>query len=394
MRMEPTRSDPYSRKLIPAATAAAAPPEEPPGVRAGSHGLAVAPKSSLAVCPKSPSMKATLVLPTTTAPARRSRRTTVASALATWSRKAGLPQVVLSPATSKLSLMVMGRPCSGPSWPPRAVASSAAAASARACSPRSSTTALSPGLTASIRASWASVSSRDESSRPRSIRATSVAGWVRMSSMALRPSVVGWSSPPVYGLPQGQSQALQLGRVGDDPDPGELGVALGLAVEPGPLVHVPGRGHPLGGVQGHAAPAGRPGPLQAGLEQGPPDPSAAGRRVDGQEPEHGVAGPPLLGPGAQVEGDRPHHPPVLDRHQQGAAVGGPPGRVGHRPEVAGPQGDERVVGILGANSALAATVTRPAASTSASVRASRTSSGLIRSEEHLAWAAELLGVIW
>src|ERR687898_480755 len=283
MRMEPTRSDPYSRKLIPAATAAAAPPEEPPGVRAGSHGLAVAPKSSLAVCPKSPSMKATLVLPTTTAPARRSRRTTVASALATWSRKAGLPQVVWSPATSKLSLMVMGRPCSGPSWPPRVVASSAAAASARACSPRSSTTALSPGLTASIRASWASVSSRDESSRTRSIRATSVAGLVRISSMTLRPSVVGWSSPPVYGLPQGQSQALQLGRVGDDPDPGE----------------------------------------------------------------QGVAGPPLLGPGAQVEGDRPHHPPVLDRHQQGAAAGDPPGRVGHRPEVAGPRGDERVVGILG-----------------------------------------------
>src|ERR687898_3107997 len=337
MRMEPTRSDPYWRKLIPAATAAAAPPEEPPGVRAGSHGLAVAPKSSLAVCPKSPSMKATLVLPTTTAPARRSRRTTVASALATWSRKAGLPQVVWSPATSKLSLMVMGRPCSGPSWPPRSVASSAAAASARACSLRSSTTALSPGLTASIRASWASVSSRDESSRTRSIRATSVAGWVRMSSMALRPSVVGWSSPPVYGLPQGQSQALQLGRVGDDPDPGELGVALGLAVEPGPLVHGPGRGHPLGGVQGHAAPAGRPGPVQAGPEQGPADAAAAGRRVDGQEPEHGVVGPPLHRPGGQVQGDRPHHLAVLDRDQQ-HSLGGPGGRVGHLGQVPRPRG--------------------------------------------------------
>ena len=83
MRIEPTRSDPYSRKLNPAATAAAAPPEEPPGVRVGSQGLAVAPYSGLAVWPKSPSMKATLVLPTTMAPARRSRRTTVASVPAT-----------------------------------------------------------------------------------------------------------------------------------------------------------------------------------------------------------------------------------------------------------------------------------------------------------------------
>ena len=145
MRIEPTRSDPYSRKDSPAATAAAAPPEEPPGVRAGSQGLAVTPCSSLAVCPKSPSMKATLVLPRTTAPAWRSRRTTVASAAATWSAKAGLPQVVWSPATSKLSLTVMGTPCSGPSSPLRAVAWSAAAASASASSARSSTTALSRG---------------------------------------------------------------------------------------------------------------------------------------------------------------------------------------------------------------------------------------------------------
>jgi len=31
MRIEPTRSDPYSRNVIPAATAAAAPPLEPEG---------------------------------------------------------------------------------------------------------------------------------------------------------------------------------------------------------------------------------------------------------------------------------------------------------------------------------------------------------------------------
>src|SRR5215213_5446241 len=113
MRMEPTRSDPYSRNVIPADSAAAAPPEEPPGVRAVSHGLLVAPYSSLAVCPKSPSMKATLVLPMMIAPARLSRWTTVASQSATKSLKAGLPQVVCSPATLRLSLIVMGTPCSG-----------------------------------------------------------------------------------------------------------------------------------------------------------------------------------------------------------------------------------------------------------------------------------------
>src|SRR5829696_4396407 len=43
MRMEPTRSDPYSRNVIPADSAAAATPEEPPGVRAVSHGLLVTP---------------------------------------------------------------------------------------------------------------------------------------------------------------------------------------------------------------------------------------------------------------------------------------------------------------------------------------------------------------
>jgi hypothetical protein len=44
------------QKLSPAATAAAAPPDEPPGVRAISHGLLVCPYSWLAVCAKSASM--------------------------------------------------------------------------------------------------------------------------------------------------------------------------------------------------------------------------------------------------------------------------------------------------------------------------------------------------
>src|SRR5512132_81178 len=332
MRIEPTRSDPYSRKVIAAATAAAAPPEEPPGVRAGSQGLLVTPCSGLAVCPKSPSMKATLVLPTTIAPARRRRRTTAASEPATWSAKAGSPQVVWSPATSKASLTVMGTPCSGPRSPPRAVAWSAAAASRAACSARSSTTAFSPGLAASIQASRVAVSSREDSSLRRSIAAASVAGCCRVLSMSCPP--VGCLAP---GIPRSRASSgrsvkprgagrLQVGGVGDDGDAGQADVALGFAPEAGPLVHGPGRGHPLGGVQGHAALAGRPGPVQAGLEQGVADAAAAGRRVDGQEPEHGVLGPPLHRPGGQVQGDRPHHPALLDRDQQ-HPLGGPGGRA-------------------------------------------------------------------
>jgi hypothetical protein len=43
MRIEPARSVPKSRQDSPAATAAAAPPDEPPGVWLVSHGLLVAP---------------------------------------------------------------------------------------------------------------------------------------------------------------------------------------------------------------------------------------------------------------------------------------------------------------------------------------------------------------
>ena len=47
MRTEPAMSVPSSKLVSPAATAAAAPPDDPTGVRAGTHGLFVVPKSSL-----------------------------------------------------------------------------------------------------------------------------------------------------------------------------------------------------------------------------------------------------------------------------------------------------------------------------------------------------------
>src|SRR5918998_2772795 len=130
-------------------------------------------------------MKATFVFPTTIAPASFRRRATVESESATKLLKAGLPQVVRIPATSKASLIVMGTPCSGPVSSPRAVARSAASASLKAASRRSSTTAFSAGLAASIRSSNISVSSREESSLRRTARAASVADWNSSASCIL-----------------------------------------------------------------------------------------------------------------------------------------------------------------------------------------------------------------
>ena len=64
---------------MPAVTAAAEPPDEPPGVRARSQGLRVTPFASLAVHGQIVS-SGTLVIPTGIAPAARSRRTASASA--------------------------------------------------------------------------------------------------------------------------------------------------------------------------------------------------------------------------------------------------------------------------------------------------------------------------
>ena len=47
MRTESAISVPSSKLVSPAATAAAAPPDDPPGVRVRSHGLLVVPNSSL-----------------------------------------------------------------------------------------------------------------------------------------------------------------------------------------------------------------------------------------------------------------------------------------------------------------------------------------------------------
>src|SRR6185369_7782544 len=77
-RIEPPVSEPSAATAIPAATAAAEPPLEPPGTRVMSRGLRVGPNAEFSV--EEPIANSSrLVLPTTIAPAARSRSTTVAS---------------------------------------------------------------------------------------------------------------------------------------------------------------------------------------------------------------------------------------------------------------------------------------------------------------------------
>ncbi len=90
-----------------AATTAAEPEEEPPGVCATFHGLPVGLGS----------MRAKVVvvtLPRITAPAARSRATEAASVPGRRWAKAAAPARVGIPATSKMSLSATGTPWSGP----------------------------------------------------------------------------------------------------------------------------------------------------------------------------------------------------------------------------------------------------------------------------------------
>ena len=76
--MEPPVSEPIATGAMSAATQAALPPLEPPGVRVGSHGLRTGPNAEFSFEPPMAN-SSMLVLPTMTASARRSRATTSAS---------------------------------------------------------------------------------------------------------------------------------------------------------------------------------------------------------------------------------------------------------------------------------------------------------------------------
>jgi hypothetical protein len=142
----------------PAAAAAPAPPEDPPGEASGCHGLRVAPSTGLDVVKRIDS-SGTLVRPTKMAPARRRLATTAESAGAMVPARAGRPLGVGWPSTSRFCLIVTGTPWSGPRGAPAARASSAASAAAMADSPRSTTMALRSGLTVRMRATTSAITS-------------------------------------------------------------------------------------------------------------------------------------------------------------------------------------------------------------------------------------------
>jgi hypothetical protein len=76
MRIEPPPSLPWAIGTMPAATAVPEPPDEPPLVRAGSHGLRVGPKRLVLVHGRIPH-SGSVVVPTITKPASLNRRTTL-----------------------------------------------------------------------------------------------------------------------------------------------------------------------------------------------------------------------------------------------------------------------------------------------------------------------------
>src|SRR5260370_29366500 len=90
MRSEPPVSEPVQTGSMSQASAAAAPPDEPPAFNSGLNGLPVAPQTGLRVFAPAPS-SGTLVLATRIAPAARRRSTSRTSRAGTLLRDIGEP---------------------------------------------------------------------------------------------------------------------------------------------------------------------------------------------------------------------------------------------------------------------------------------------------------------
>ncbi len=104
---------------MPDATAAPAPPLDPPGVRPWCHGLCVRPCRSFSAHQRMENA-GVFVRPRNIAPAARSRSVAIASRVAMRCAHAGTPLVVACPASSVFALIAVGTPWSGPSCPPAA----------------------------------------------------------------------------------------------------------------------------------------------------------------------------------------------------------------------------------------------------------------------------------
>ena len=145
MRMEPPPSLPRAMGPSPAATAAPAPPLEPPGERSRSQGLRVTPHRGLSVMALWPSSEV-VVLPMRIPPAARIRATLGASWGGVKSAKRWDPKVVLRSLVQIRSLTEKGTPSRGPRGAPLTILASAILASSRAASGLRVTKALTPRL--------------------------------------------------------------------------------------------------------------------------------------------------------------------------------------------------------------------------------------------------------
>ncbi len=155
IRIEPSPSEPSAIGTTPADTAAAEPPEDPPAVREGSHGLTLVPVASSEV-PQTASSGAR-VLPIGIAPAARSRATTGSSSSTGSVEAPSEPCPVASPARSATSLTATGTPASGSCA--RSARASTAAASSSAARRRTDTNAPRRCSTPARWSRWASTTS-------------------------------------------------------------------------------------------------------------------------------------------------------------------------------------------------------------------------------------------
>ena len=167
MRTLPAPSVPTESGPMPEATAAAVPPDDPPGVLAGFHGLRVMPVSGELVSALQPN-SGVVVLPRITAPA--SRRRAVAGA-STSHGPAGStvrePRSVGQPAARMRSFADTGTPSSAPHGAPRCQRASLARAAASASSGARWQKALRTGFKRSMRSSTALAASTGEASPER-----------------------------------------------------------------------------------------------------------------------------------------------------------------------------------------------------------------------------------
>ena len=108
---EPLVWVPTASGTMPAATAAADPLDDPPGVWPGSCGLRVLPGCSTAI-------SVVTVLPMMIAPASRNRRTRVASSPGSRPAYSGVPRSVGMSMVSMMSFRPTGTPCRGPTSAP------------------------------------------------------------------------------------------------------------------------------------------------------------------------------------------------------------------------------------------------------------------------------------